>query len=878
MDDTGLSHILWHSVDKEEVFSTLKTSKAGLSEQEARKRLFKYGPNELPQAKRTALITVYLRQFLSPLIYLLCAAAFISIAIGEGTDALFIFAVLQINAVIGTVQEWKAENSAHSLNAMVKNHLIVVRGGLRKEIDSVDLVPGDYVFLESGARVPADIRLISSIEARADESLLTGESISVEKSAQSLLSKECSIGDRVNTLHAGSTLSQGRCEGIVVLCGLHTEIGRIAQTLQTTVNTAPPMVQRLEKFTKAIGLLVIIAVVILGATMISQGADVKDVFFLAVALAVSAIPEGLPVAITIALSISSHHMSKRNVIARSLPAVEGLGACTVIASDKTGTLTMNELVVRELWLANGESYSIDGEGASSDSSLEKDVVPLALAATLCNEATYHLDETGYHQCGDAVDVAFLVLGAKAGIDKDTLQNQYPEIGFLPFESERKFCASVNEFEQGSRVFLKGAAEVIAPLCQNKDVTEILEKVEEMAMRGYRVLALAQGEWSNEQSLYKLENRTDLEFLGLAGIIDPLRPEAIGAIEKCRAANIEVRMVTGDHPATALALSKELGIATSRADVVTGTELKNLQNDPLAFEGVIQKTRVFSRVEPMQKLEIVKVLQAHNHFVAVTGDGVNDAPALRSANIGVAMGKKGTDVARGAADLIITDDNFASIINGVEEGRIAYANVRKVIYLLISTGAAEIVMFFLCLVSGLPLPLFAVQLLWLNLVTNGVQDVSLAMEKGEGNELSQPPRNPNDPIFNRRMIEEVVLSGLFIGVVAYGYFYFALNSGVDEQTARSSLLLLMVLFENVHVFNCRSEKRSIFSMSLFGNPILLVMVIFTQILHISAAYIPGLNTVLQVQPVSFEHWLTLLPLAIGLVVVMEIYKSLRSRSD
>ncbi|SCA56500.1 Cation-transporting ATPase [Candidatus Terasakiella magnetica] len=874
MEFDRLSHILWHGVTRQEVWSLLNTSQQGLSGEEALKRQDLFGPNELPKAQRKSVLTVYFHQFISPLIYLLCAAALVSILIGEVTDALFIFAVLQINAIIGTIQEWKAQKSAESLNAMVKNRVVVLRDGKRIEIDSAQLVPGDYAFLESGALIPADIRLIQSLEARADESLLTGESVTVNKGALEAIGEESAIGDRHNMLHAGTTLSQGRCEGIVTQIGLHTELGRIAQALQTTENAAPPLVQRLDKFTRSIGFLVVLAVVILGATMVWQGVSVKEVFFLAVALSVSAIPEGLPVAITVALSISSFHMSKRNVIVRALPAVEGLGACTVIASDKTGTLTVNELTVRRLWLAEGPELEVSGEGYSPKGEVDFKAARLAVAASLCNEATFRLEKEGYHHFGDAVDVAFLVMAAKAGLDRESLLERHPEHGFLPFESERKFSASINHFDDEALVSLKGAAEVIAPLCSNIKSEDILKRAEEMASQGYRVLALAQGSWSEDHELDALSGRKDLTFLGLAGLIDPLRPEAFDAIKKCACAGVGVRMVTGDHPATALALAKELGIAHEKSDVVTGAELKDLQDDPINLAETIHSARVFARVEPVQKLNIVQSLQENNHFVAVTGDGVNDAPALRSANIGVAMGKEGTDVARGAADLIITDDNFASIVNGVEEGRIAYANVRKVIYLLVSTGASEIVLFFLCLISGMPLPLFAVQLLWLNLVTNGVQHVGLSLEKGEGDELHDPPRNPKMPIFNRRMIEEVVISGLFIGIVAYLFFQYALANGFDEASARSSLLLLMVLFENTHVFNCRSERKSLFKMPLLRNPILVMMVILTQAIHIGAAYVPGLNTTLNIQPVSLDQWLTLLPLALGLIVVMEIYKWLR----
>jgi magnesium-transporting ATPase (P-type) len=614
-----------------------------------------------------------------------------------------------------------------------------------------------------------------------------------------------------------------------------------------------------------------------------------EIFFVAVALAVSAIPEGLPVAITVALSVGSVRMARRHVVVRRLPAVEGLGACTVIASDKTGTLTCNELTIGRLWLPGIGDVTVEGRGYAPEGAVTREGGPLdaagvdvlrrlAVAGALANEATLRYARDGtLHHFGDTVDVAFLALAGKAGLERGELLERFPEIGAVPYESARQYAAAFNR--DGERLFahVKGAAERVLPMCDGVDREAVLAEAERLAAEGFRVLAVAAGRIARPITPERADVALgDLDFLGLAGLIDPLRPEVPDAVERCRKAGVEVRMVTGDHPVTALAIARQLGLADDPEHAIHGNELQNLSNDPAELDLAVAQAVVYARVEPVQKLTIVQSLQRSGHFVAVTGDGVNDAPALHAANIGVAMGLSGTDVARGAADLILTDDNFASIANGIEEGRVAYDNVRKVIYLLVSTGASEIILFFLAFAFDLPLPLFAAQLLWLNLVTNGIQHVALAFEKGEPGVLDQPPRPPTQPIFDRRMIEEVLVSGAFIGVVGFLFFHWALGRGWTEFEARNGMLLLMVCFENAHVFNCRSEWRSTLRVPFRANRFLFLAVIAAQSVHIGAMYVPGLSDVLRIAPVSLEAWLPVAGLALGLVAVMEIYKLLRPR--
>jgi magnesium-transporting ATPase (P-type) len=889
MKPEQIAHVVWHAWPAAEVVAALETGTRGLSDDEAARRREAFGANVLPRPKRRSPVVVYLAQFKSPLIYLLFAAAAVSLAIGELTDALFIFAVLQINAVIGTVQEWRAETSAEALQGLIRNEVVVVRDGLRREVESVELVPGDIVRLESGSLVPADIRLLAAHDLKLDESLLTGESLPVGKDPDAVLDEQTPVGDRQTMIHAGSTVLNGRADGVVAQTGMHTEVGRIAQALATTGTAPPPIVIRLERFTRAVGFMVVVAVAALGVALYAKGMPPAEIFFVAVALAVSAIPEGLPVAITVALSVGSVRMARRHVVVRRLPAVEGLGACTVIASDKTGTLTCNELTIGRLWLPGIGDVTVEGRGYAPEGAVTREGGPLdaagvdvlrrlAVAGALANEATLRYARDGtLHHFGDTVDVAFLALAGKAGLERGELLERFPEIGAVPYESARQYAAAFNR--DGERLFahVKGAAERVLPMCDGVDREAVLAEAERLAAEGFRVLAVAAGRIARPITPERADVALgDLDFLGLAGLIDPLRPEVPDAVERCRKAGVEVRMVTGDHPVTALAIARQLGLADDPEHAIHGNELQNLSNDPAELDLAVAQAVVYARVEPVQKLTIVQSLQRSGHFVAVTGDGVNDAPALHAANIGVAMGLSGTDVARGAADLILTDDNFASIANGIEEGRVAYDNVRKVIYLLVSTGASEIILFFLAFAFDLPLPLFAAQLLWLNLVTNGIQHVALAFEKGEPGVLDQPPRPPKQPIFDRRMIEEVLVSGAFIGIVGFLFFHWALGRGWSEFEARNGMLLLMVCFENAHVFNCRSEWRSAFRVPFRANRFLFAAVAAAQGVHIGAMYVPGLSDILRIEPVSLQTWLPVAGLALGLIAAMEIFKLLRPR--
>ena len=907
------------------MLSELASSALGLDPSEAECRLQTFGANELPENAAPSLAEIFIRQFKSPLIYVLLIAGMMSLAIRAYSDATFIFVVLLMNAGIGLYQEYRAEQSARALKSLVASRTQVLRGGDVFEIDAQFLVPGDVVLLESGAKAPADLRLLDTHDLSVDESVLTGESLAAHKHADLALPADTPLAERRNMVFAGSLINTGRGRGVVTATGPQTELGRIAASVLGRVAAKAPLIMRMEKFTHRITIATAVIGTLLVTISVAQGADLTATLLLAVALAVSAIPEGLPVALTVALSVGMQRMAQRGVIVRRLVAVEALGSCTYIASDKTGTLTVNQLTVRRIqfpglpaWEVTGEGLAPEGQVAFADNnnftSHQANVLITALAKTMVlpNEAVLSQSDGNWTGHGDSVDLALLVFAHKVGVTKAQCLAESPELDMIPYESERQFAASANRVDSqtdtGIQAFVKGSLERLLPMCSTMNTANgsvaldrqaIINQANTLASQGLRVLAAAYGpvgkpageptggptdntkastcSYSARSSQLSPSQLQDLCFAGLVAMSDPPRPQASQSIADCRAAGITVAMVTGDHPQTALAIAREVGLADDIRDVVTGMQLKEAANQGLqTLDALCSSARVFARVEPQQKLQIVESLQRQGHFVAVTGDGANDAPALRAAQVGVAMGLRGTDVAKETSDIVITDDNFSSIVAGIEQGRVAYANVRKVIFLLLSTGAAEVILFVLALISGLPLPLLAVQLLWLNLVTNGIQDVALAFEPSEGNELKQVPRPPKQGVFDRVMLQRVLLSAATMGIVAFGAYYGLLAAGWQIDAARNLVLLLMVLFENLQALNSRSETRSVFSMNPLKNRLLLFSVIAAQALHIGAMYTPGINEVLGLQPVSLTEWAMMLGLACSLIVVNEAYKMVQRK--
>jgi len=883
----------WHAMSSNEVLAELNSSESGITKDEAKIRLEQIGPNKLPTPKPPTLLQIFLGQFLNPLIYILLAAAAVSLAIGEAGDAFFIFVVLAFNACMGSYQEWKAERSSAALMELFQTQARVRRDGTEVVVSADILIPGDIVLLESGVKVPADLRFISTNSLAIDEALLTGESVASDKMSNQIPA-ETTLGDRKNMGFAGSTVTSGRGVGIVVETGERTELGNIARAVTETEIAKPPLIVRMERFTHQISYVILGACFLLGLYEIMQGKNVHDVFLLVVALAVSAIPEGLPIAMTVALSVATQRMARRNVIVRKLTAVEGLGSCTHIASDKTGTLTLNKQTIRQVFLYPSLHLEVTGEGYSNEGSVfhpqqasfvaqaDSEVLELAKVGTLCNEASLVFNGSEWEAAGDPVDLAFLSLAYKLSLQPHIVRESVELLTTIPFESERKYSAQFYRENGKVKVGVKGAVESIVPMCGCDwdhvrsfgplDASRIEFESLNYTKAGYRVLALAVGEVPGCcADTFEAKDIVNLEFLGLVALIDPLRPEALLAIQQCRRAGIKVLMVTGDHPSTAFSIGKDLQIIESEQDLVSGTELADLKNDnQLAYQKRILTAAVFARVTPLQKLDIVGELMQAGNFVAVTGDGANDAPALRRANIGVAMGS-GTDLAKENASIIVSDDNFASIVAGVEEGRYAYDSLRRVIWFLISNGFGLIVFFTVALFGAGPLPLIAVQLLWLNLVANGIQDVALAFEKGEPGSMNVNPRSPQEGIFNRDMVEKVLLGGGMQALICLLVWYWLLGQGIPEATARNQLLLLLICMGNLQVLSCRSEKLSVFRIPFSRNWALIAGVLFTHLLHLFATHNPVLQKILSLEPVGFDVWLQTVFLALPLVAAMEIQK-------
>ena len=874
----------WHALPRAAVLERLAATETGLDDSEVRTRLERCGPNQLPAAVPPSPAQIALRQLRSPLIYVLLAAAAAATVLGDLSDAAFIGVVLLLNSAIGGWQEWRAERQSQSLQHLLRLRATVLRDGESQEIDAAEIVPGDVVALESGRRVAADLRLLDAQGLEIEEALLTGESLPVLKDATWIGAAEAGPVECRNMAFAGTTVARGRGHGVVVATGGNTNVGRLAISISAADAGKPPLVERMERFSRVIAIAVLTAAVLIGAVaVLLHGASVAAMFVFGVALAVSAIPEGLPVAITIALAIAARRMAARNAIVRRLPAVEGLGSCTLIASDKTGTLTRNELTVQEAWLTDGSRWRVTGVGYEPDGAFvcvagEADpedsdgLRALLEVAVACNEGD--LRRHGHQWCwhGDPTDVALLAMAGKGGVEREHLLVRHPPLNAIPFEPEHRFAASFHRDGDATWIAVKGAPERVLGMCRSTEQARRAAQAAaaDMAGRGQRVLALASGRvpW-----LVPSEELPDepvaLQLAGLVGLVDPLRPEAVDAVRRCGGAGIRVIMVTGDHPVTALAIARELGIASEPAEVVHGTELRTGDVDHLRRS--IATGRVYARATPEQKLSIVKAAQAAGHFVAVTGDGVNDAPALRHANIGVAMGRGGTDVARDASDVVLADDNFATIVAGVEEGRVAYQNIRNVVYLLVAAGTAEVLTVGAAVLLGLPLPFLPAQLLWLNLVTNGIQDVALAFERGQGEELQSPPRRPDEPVFNRLMVERVMIGGVWMASLCFTSYALMLAADVAVSDARNAVMLLMVLLQNADAFNARSETRSAFRIPLGHNPLLVLGVAGALLSHVAVMHIPLMQRVLSIGPVSGATWLVLGAAALSLLAVMELQK-------
>lgn len=851
----------------------LNTSAEGLTKKEAAARLLKYGKNLLPEKPKDSLLKIFLSEFKDPMVILLVVAVIASFVANEIIDALAIIFIILIDVVAGTYQENKANNIAEALTKLVSTKSKVIRSGKTLLVNTEELTIGDLVILESGDKVGADMRVVESHNLTADESILTGESLPVAKNCAALGENDLAISEQTNMLFSGTAIVTGRAKAIVVEVGLKTEIGKIADTINNTEETKSPLTIRVEKLSKQISFLVLAVASVVTILLILKDVPMNEIFLSVIALAVSAMPEGLPLALTMALTIASNKMAKQNVVVRKLNAAESLGSCTVIASDKTGTLTVNEQTAKIILLPNGREYLVSGTGFSTDGEVSGENLDLAREiatyGAVNNEATVNEAE----MVGDSIDIAFKILAKKLNVNTDVLK----VLDVVPYESENKYSAVF--YERGGETYctVKGSLEVVKSFCKDINFisasikSEVLEKQnEQLAKDGYRVIALAVGKVPRKVK-YTAADIKKLTFAGLVGFIDPIREEAAASIADCRSAGIKVLMITGDHPLTAFSIGKDLKLVNNFNEVTTGAEVDEmLEKGEKTFDAFIRKKVIFARVTPHQKLEIVESLKRQGEFVAVTGDGVNDAPALKTANIGIAMGS-GTDIAREASDMIILDDNFRSIVAGIKEGRVAYANIRKIILFLISCGLAEVTFFILSIILDLPMPLVAIQLLWVNVVTDGIQDFALSFEKAEPNILKEPPRDPKESIFDKTLFREILAGGLIIGAIVFGTWYFLLKTGTPVETARGYIMALMVFLQNIHVFNCRSESRSAFSVPFYSNWLVIGGFVATIALQFIVMEVPFFATFLQTTSISFEHLACLFCVALLVLVAMEGYK-------
>lgn len=871
---------MYYNKEIDEILNELGTSSKGLTTSEANKRLEKYGKNTLPKKKKDSVFKIFINEFKDPILLLLLGAIIASFVAGEIVDAVAIIFIVLIDVLMGTYQENKANKTAEALSDLVANKTKVVRDDDVIEIDSEDLTIGDFVILESGDSISADLRIVEAHNLMIDESVLTGESIQVAKNNKIINKENLILADRINMAFAGTTVITGRAKAVVVGVGINTEIGKIAHSINSTDDEKSPLTIRVEKLSKQISMLVLIVAAFIATLLIIKNVPYHEIFLSVIALAVSAMPEGLPLALTMALTIASNKMAKQNVIVRKLKSAESLGSCTVIASDKTGTLTVNEQTAKKIVLPDGDEYSISGTGYSFKGEVTGKNLDLArelgTLGVLNNEATIDIDETTGDisgNVGDSIDVAFLVLGKKMNIEVHNTKI----LEIIPYESENKYSALF--YEKNNEVYctVKGSLEVVKSFCSNinlindKNFDILDEQNEKLASDGYRVIALANGKIARKDE-YCEHDIKNLTFMGMVGFIDPIREEAISSIENCKEAGIKVLIITGDHPLTAFSIAKDLKLTDKFDEVTTGVEVEEkLKETKEEFDKFIKTKKVFARVTPLQKLDIVESLKRQGEFVAVTGDGVNDAPALKSANIGIAMGS-GTDIARETADMIIADDNFKTIVTGVKEGRTAYANIRKIIYFLISCGMAEVIFFCLSIIFNLAMPLVAIQLLWLNVVTDGIQDFALSFEKSEKGILKEKPRNPKESIFDKSLLQEILVAGLVIGIVVFTVWHYLLNNlNMEISVARGYIMALMVFIQNIHVFNCRSESKSAFSVPLKNNWLIVGGVIGSILLQVIVMEVPFLSKLLQTSSIPIIHMLILFIIATSILILVEVYK-------
>jgi magnesium-transporting ATPase (P-type) len=885
----------WHATDVDAVLLRVEVDpKSGLNSDQVSQRLAQHGPNSLPASKRRGPWLRFALQFHNPLIYVLLASGIVTFSLKDYVDAGVIAGVVLINALIGFIQEGKAEKALDAVRAMLASHATVVRNGEHHEIDADQLVPGDLVLLESGAKVPADLRLLQVKNLRVNEAALTGESVPVEKNTDTVAAS-AAIGDRACMAFSGTVVSYGQARGVVVATGAQSEIGRISTLVSEVQTLATPLTRRLDQFARQITLFILAAgLVTFLYGYYLRGLPLLDIFLAVVGLTVAAIPEGLPAIVSIVLAIGTRVMARNKAIIRRLPAVETLGSVTVICSDKTGTLTKNEMSVVQVML-DGHTLQVSGTGYAPEGGFHQDdsavdaaghdaLQALAQCALLCNNAQLkHKGDSGWHLVGDPTEGALLTLARKAGLDPVEAATATPRTDEIPFESEHRFMATLHHDHGGHGfVLLKGAPERVLELCQLDPSGQVLDRaawdarMESAARDGQRVLALARCDMPANTSALSMADITQrFTLLGLVGLIDPPREEAIAAVAECQRAGIRVKMITGDHAVTAAAIGRQLGLKAEKA--VTGDEIAGL--DDLALQRVALETDVFARASPEHKLRLVDALQAQGELVAMTGDGVNDAPALKTSDIGVAMGKKGTDAAREAADLVLTDDNFATIAKAVREGRVVFDNIKKSLLFMLPTSGGEAGVIMLAVFAGLALPVTAGQILWINMVTAVTLALALAFEPAEPGVMARVPRRPTEPLITRVLGFRVVYVSLLMMAVTFATFEWELTRGSSLEMARTSAVNMLVVGELVYLFNVRHFTSSAFVRGILtDNPVALWMCVLLIGLQLLLTYAPPMQRVFQTEALDATSWAVILGLGGLKFLAVEAEKAVLRRMN
>tara|TARA_R110002049_G_scaffold50370_3_gene143097 strand:- start:138753 stop:141488 length:2736 start_codon:yes stop_codon:yes gene_type:complete len=878
----------WHVASVGDVIKRLQTdSLSGITTQEADRRRQSSGPNQLGTLKRSSWLQVLARQFRDVLILILFIAAGVSVAVGEWTDAATILAIILVNGVLGFFQEWKAERALAALRNLLQPTCQVIRDGVEKTIDATMLVPGDLVRIETGSRIPADVRLVETLNLAIDESALTGESVSVKKDTKPV-ETNTPLAERSSMAWMGTATTAGRGLGVVVQVGKATEFGRIATLTESIDREATPLQRKLAVLGKQLGLIAVAVSVLIAAAGWWMGRPLLEMFLTGVSLAVAVVPEGLPAVVTLTLALGVREMVRRKALLRRLRAAEGLGSATVICTDKTGTLTQNEMTVREIWMAagpvqvTGVGYDpaghFESDGQRVDYHKRADLIALLQAGMRCNHARLVHDQTGWHGHGEPTEQALVVSAYKAWIEPASAAGSVAEFSFT---SDRKRMTVIEHGRDSLQAFVKGAPEVILQRCTSirdgettrelsqSDRERIDQAYTSMAEQGLRTLAIARRSLPNDSALDEDAIEQQLELLGIVGMMDPPRASVPEAIKMAYAAGIRVLMITGDSPKTAGAIANQIGLNMDRA--VTGSELMTMSDEQLS--DTVKSNVLFARTTPEHKLRIVTALQGHGEIVAMTGDGVNDAPALKKADIGIAMGNRGTDVAKGASDIVLTDDNFSSIVGAIEEGRRQYDNIQKFVRYLLSSNTGEVVAIFVNIILGGPLIFLPVQILWMNLVTDGATAVALGLEPAEKSVMQRPPRSPSAPVIDGKGFAVIAAFGIYIGLASIWLFNDYVTSGDTAKVAvaQTAAFTCIVLIEKANVLNFRSLQTPLRQVGYFSNPWVLMAIALTVALQVAAVYVPFLQAALRTVPLAIGDWLRIIALALPIFLIAETFK-------